>query len=393
MIETSKREKGLLPGSRRQLPVALMIFWGSFAGIGLAGVAVLQILGPPPLPPAIPASDIHHGSLAAAPAVKVAANAAVPATRPALPQPAETPVAAAPPAAAMGTGSTLPPGSAIPLPMPALLTASATNPNWLVPRIGSNGLAPMRAYAASVSATPGPHVAVLVAGIGDDDSQSQEAVTTLPSAVSLAITPYGQHIADIAALARASGHETLLAIPMQEADPASENAGNEALVMAGPITVDQPMLDWSLSQFQGYAGVTDAIGVTQGAGFMDNPNAKAWLLQEIADKGLFFIDARQTGPAPYAWSRTADVVIDPVNAPQQEPAQLAELAADAKLQGTALGILLNPAPASLQGLANWAQTLGNQGITLVPVSALVLPPYAPPATATTASDGAPTVSP
>jgi polysaccharide deacetylase 2 family uncharacterized protein YibQ len=299
----------------------------------------------------------------------------------------------------MGTGSTLPPGSPIPLPMPALLTASATNPNWLVPRIGSNGLTPMRAYAASVSATPGPHIAVLVAGIGDDDSQSQEAVTTLPSAVSLAITPYGQHIADIAALARASGHETLLAIPMQEADPASENAGNEALVMAGPITVDQPMLDWSLSQFQGYAGVTDAIGVTQGAGFMDNPNAKAWLLQEVADKGLFFIDARQTGPALYAWNRTADVVIDPVNAPQNEPAQLAELAADAKLQGDALGILLNPAPASLRDLANWAQTLGNQGITLVPVSALVLPPYAPPATATattaatTASAGAPTVSP
>jgi polysaccharide deacetylase 2 family uncharacterized protein YibQ len=170
---------------------------------------------------------------------------------------------------------------------------------------------------------------------------------------------------------------------MQEADPATENAGNEALVMAGPITQDQPMLDWSLSQFQGYAGVTDAIGATQGAGFMNNSNAKSWLLQEIADKGLFFIDAQQTGPAPFAWNRTADVVMDPVSAPGQESAQLAELAAYAKQQGTALGILLHPAPAALQTLASWTQTLNGQGITLVPVSALVLPPNAPAPSAAT----------
>jgi polysaccharide deacetylase 2 family uncharacterized protein YibQ len=183
----------------------------------------------------------------------------------------------------------------------------------------------------------------------------------------------------------------LLAIAMQEADPATQNAGDEALVMAGPITLDQPMLDWNLAQLEGYAGVTDAIGATQGAGFMNNPNAKAWLLQEIADKGLFFIDARQTGAAPYAWNRTADVVIDPVRAPEQETAQLAQLAADARLQGNALAILLNPAPIAVQTLAAWTQTLAAQGITLVPVSALVLPPAN--ATAPVASASAASVNP
>jgi hypothetical protein len=203
----------------------------------------------------------------------------------------------------------------------------------------------------------------------------------LPAAVSFGLTPYGAHIGALAALACASGHELILEIPMQPLNPATENAGNKALVMAGPISLDQPMLDWDLSQFQGYAGVTDAIGASQGAGFMNNPNAKAWLLREIADKGLFFIDARQTGDSLYAWNRTADVVIDPVSAPQNEAAQLASLIQLAKLRGSALGILMIPAPNAVHMLQSWIQTLGANGVSLVPVSALVLPPSAPAATA------------
>jgi polysaccharide deacetylase 2 family uncharacterized protein YibQ len=345
----------------------LIIFWGVVGGIALAGIGILQILGPPPARP-VPAADIHHAEMAAKP---------------------PAPAMAQPTASAMGTGSNLAAGQPIPPPISGLLAPSVSNPAWLVPQIGSDGLTPMRAYAAAAPlaqnlAGTRPHVAILVAGIGDDDVASQESVTSLPAAVSLALTPYGQHTPDIATLARAAGHETLLAIPMQEADPATENAGNEALVMAGPITQDRPMLDWNLSRIEGYAGVTDAIGVTQGAGFMDNPNAKAWLLQEVADKGLFFIDARPTGPSPYAWNRTADIVIDPVQAPEKEAAQLAELAADAKLQGSAMGILLSPVPSAVQNLRSWLQTLNAQGITLVPVSALVQRPmdaYPAPAAA------------
>lgn len=292
------------------------------------------------------------------------------------------PAASAPQNMAMGTGGTLAMGLPIPPPNPALLGPAITNPNWQIPRISPDGLAPMRAYAATAASTSGPHVAILVAGLGDDDAQSQEALTMLPAAVSFGFTPYGQHTANVAALSRASGHEIILEIPMQALHPETDNAGNEALVMAGPITLNQPMLDWNLAQIKGYAGVTDAIGASQGAGFMINPNAKAWLLQELADRGLFFIDARQTGITPYAWNRTADVVIDPVGAPQNEQGQLTSLTALAKLQGNALGILMIPTPNSIQMLQSWVQTLGAQGVTLVPVSALVLPPTAQTATTT-----------
>ena len=358
---------------------ALIGFWGGVVAVSGIGAGILQYLGPPE-PPPLPSSAIVHG--AAVPPVAPAKPklAAAPPGAPPLAA-AVSPSAAVPSMSAMGTGSVLRAGMPIPPPNPALLGPAVSNPNLEVPKIGPNGLAPMQAYAATVPSGSGPRVAILVAGMGDDDAQSQEALTMLPTPVSLGFTPYGAHIADVAALARASGHETILEIPMQARDPATENAGNEALVMAGPITVDQPMLDWSLAKFQGYAGVTDAIGASQGVGFMDNPNAKAWLLQEIADKGLFFIDARQTGIAPYAWNRTADVVIDPIGAPELESAQLASLTAVSKAQGSALGILMIPTPNSVQMLQSWAQSLGSQGVTLVPVSALVLPPTAQPVTA------------
>jgi len=352
------------PASERRTGnrTALIAFWGVVGGVSLVGAGILQYLGPPPQTP-LPMAAIQHG--------------------PPIPSPPKPPVKpkVLPEVTAMGTGSTLPMGAPIPPANQALLGPAVTHPNWPVPRIAPNGLAPMRAYAASVPAIAGPHVALLVAGLGDDDAQSQEAITMLPAAVSFGLTPYGAHIGALAALACASGHELILEIPMQPLNPATENAGNEALVMAGPISLDQPMLDWDLSQFQGYAGVTDAIGASQGAGFMNNPNAKAWLLREIADKGLFFIDARQTGDSLYAWNRTADVVIDPVSAPQNEAAQLASLIQLAKLRGSALGILMIPAPNAVHMLQSWIQTLGANGVSLVPVSALVLPPSAPAATA------------
>jgi uncharacterized protein len=358
----------------------LVAFWGGFAGVVVIGAGILQFLGPP-RPPPPPMTAILHGPAIPAPVQAAPGPAAL---QPAALMQASSfsPSASVPAMSAMGTGSTLPAGMPIPAPNPALLGPAVTNPGWQVPRIGPDGLTPMHAYAATVPSGSGPRVAILVAGLGDDDAESQEALTMLPTAVSLGLTPYGAHIVDIAALARASGHEIILEIPMQAKNPATENAGNEALVMAGPITFDQPMLDWNFSKFQGYAGVTDAIGASQGAGFMNNPNAKAWLLQEVADKGLFFIDARQTGTTPYAWNRTADVVIDPAGAPQNEATQLISLTARAKMQGSALGILMIPTPNSIQMLQSWAQSLAVQGITLVPVSALVLPPTAQTATAT-----------
>src|ERR1700710_561402 len=178
-MENSPKTASGRQGSGR---IALIAFWSVVVLVAAAGIGTLQYLGPPkPVQPPKPPP------MAVAPQVPapIQHSAALPA--PIKPAAALAPVL--PAVSALGTGSNLPIGSPIPVPNPDLLGPAISNSGLLVPRISANGLAPMRAYAATVPQAAGPHVAILVAGLGDDDAQSQEAVTMLPAAISFGLTP------------------------------------------------------------------------------------------------------------------------------------------------------------------------------------------------------------
>jgi len=348
---------GETPDQRRR-PWGLIAFWVVvLAGIG-GGAAYLQYLGPPPAVVATAGLPV-----AAKPVVKTA-------------PPASPAVGGLTVKGSLGAASSLTAGAMIPLPEPKLLGPSDSNPLWLEPQIAADGTTPMKAYAAAAPAgvADTPEVAIMVAGLGDDIAQSLTATTLLPAAVSLAISPYGHQLPATQVAARATGHEMILILPMP------------ALLVSLPLSQNQGTLDWSMAQIQGYAGVTDAFGPDMSGGFMDDAFSKSWLLTNIATRGLFFVEGNTNAETnPLVWGRTADQVIDPANGAAEESADLAELAAAAQSQHTALGILLNPTPDAVKALAAWCGTLAQQGIRLVPVSALIVPPVALPAPSTTAS--------
>jgi polysaccharide deacetylase 2 family uncharacterized protein YibQ len=333
----------------------LISFWVLIIAGAAVGAAWLQYLGPAPV------------AVVALPSVP-----APPATRAPPPPQAES----GPPnivvTAAVGTQSTLSFGAPIPAPVPSLLAASAINPQWKIPQIGPNGATPMQTYAASPlppqdAAMPPPNgarVAVLIAGLGDDLALAQVAAA-LPPQISLGLSPYGKTVSEAATAARAGGHEMLLLLPMP------------GLLASAPSPQNQATLDWSMAQIQGYAGVTDAFGPAMGGGFMANQGAKDWLLGNIAKRGLFYLEGDpNAGAAPFAAGRNADIVIDAASGPAEENAKLAALVTDAESQHAAIAIMLNPTPDALRTLAGWSDTLVNENIQLVPVSALVLPPEA-----------------
>ncbi len=344
------------PDKRR--PWGLIAFWVVvLAGIG-GGAAYLQYLGPPPV--------VASAGLPVAPA---------PVVKPAAP-PVPPAVGGLTVKGSLGAASSLAAGSTIPLPEKKLLAPSDSNPLWLEPQIAADGTTPMRAYAASApaGAADTPEVAIMVAGLGDDISQSLTATSLLPAAVSVAISPYGHQLPATENAARATGHEMILILPMP------------ALLVSLPLSTNQGTLDWAMAQIQGYAGVTDAFGPDMSGGFMDDAFSKSWLLTNIATRGLFFVEGNTNSETnPLVWGRTADQVIDTANGPAEQNADLAELAAAAQSQHTALGILLNPTPDAVKALAEWCGTLAQQGIRLVPVSALIVPPVTLPVPSTTAS--------
>ena len=326
---------------------ALAAFWIVIAGGTAIGAGVLQWLGPP-----VPA-------FVAAPKL-----AQLPPSSP-VAQPARqsTPSPFAPPK----------PGQPIHGPLDALLELPAS-----LPRVAPDGLAPMRAYAAGVS--PGesrPRIALLFGGIGLSERDSEDALHALPSAVSFAVSAYAakpEHLLDDI---RAGGHEFLLALPMEPRNYPADDPGNQALLVDAPPGQNAKRLDWSLSRFAGYAGVTNAAdNGMRGEHFAASPLIGG-VLRDLARRGLFYIgaDAARPPEAPPAMvARGIDLVLDEPAVRTEIDAKLAKLESLARERGAVIGLATMPRPVTIDRIATWTAGLSQRGIALVPVSAVAALP-------------------
>ncbi|HEY2133032.1 MAG TPA: divergent polysaccharide deacetylase family protein [Acetobacteraceae bacterium] len=335
---------------------ALGFFWGTVLVILAAGAVTLQLLGPPQ-PPVVAATPAPAQPAAAQPAsTQRSALAAV------------TP----PPAA----------GAAIVPPDPALLEPMQADPAASLPRVAPDGRMPMRVYAAGFDPSDArPHIAVLVADIGMSGQDSEDAIRTLPAAVSLAFSPYAVKPDGLLALARAHGHESLIALPLEPQNAPLNDAGNFALLTGATPAANAQRLDWALSRISGYVGATGALGRLHGERFAAAADQMGPVLDELAARGLLYIDPRParpgadrspgTGPA---FGRAVDLVIDEPALRTQVDAKLAVLEQTARDRGSALGLVDEPAPVTMERIASWATGLSQRGFVLTPVSALARPP-------------------
>ncbi|MDR3532589.1 MAG: divergent polysaccharide deacetylase family protein [Rhodopila sp.] len=348
---------GMLAGWR-----GLVRFWVAvLAALGI-GVGILETLGPPMRPEiAAPVplvrSDPRPALIPAPPDLKGRTAARIPFPR-------ERPGRDTP-------GPTTDPD-------PGLLEPDPVAPNLKLPRIGVEGRTPMGAYAAGFDPTSQrPRVGILIAGIGMSEADSLAAIKNLPGGVTLAISPYATNTDRLLAAARMTEHEYLLSIPMEPREyPANDPDDHHALMTSLSPAENLKRLRWTLSRVAGYVGITSALGPMRGerlAGVSDQFDA---VLDEVAHRGLLFVDAR-TGQPPLhrAWNRSADVMIDddPIDAEALDQ-RLDALTRIARDKGTALGIVSIPRPVTLERIAAWTNTLAAKGLALAPVSALVLPP-------------------
>jgi len=338
-------------------------FWLLVLAVLGLGAAILQSLGPP-LPP-----TQQPVAAAAGPQEKL-----------------EPPRVVHPDLAGRTAEATVPPeqrpGRDTPGPVadpdPGLLAPDPAAPDRSLPVIAVDGRAPMRAYAAGFDpTTTRPRVGVVVAGIGMNEADSMAAIRTLPSAATLAISPYAGNLDRLLSAARLAGHEYLLSIPMEpQGFPTNDPDDHHALMSTLPPQQNITRLRWVLSRLAGYVGVSSALGPMRGERLMGEPEQRDFVLGEIARRGLLFVDARPAQPGlPRAWNRSVDVVIDddPVDDASLD-ARLDQLAKLARDRGLALGLVTVPRPKTLERIAAWSDTLLGNGLILAPVSAMVQPP-------------------
>jgi polysaccharide deacetylase 2 family uncharacterized protein YibQ len=381
------------------LGVAVLMFFP--AGEGGEPVAVLQVESAPPAP-AAPAPTT--GNMDLPPGFSVTGPSMAPGQQPAAPSlappgqgttimpstPSGMPAPPPPPGpnGALETpegekiaAADLPAGidrtgqdQMVEVPVPALVEDSPYGP---LPKVASDGRRPADVYArpshyANVVGGP-PRVAVLLNGLGVPGAPEGDVIKGLPPPVSIGYGAYGRGLQERVTQAREEGHEVLLAIPLEPDDYPAEDPGPHTLLTTLPTNENIKRLQWLMSRYTGYAGVTNYMG----AKFERTPDALRPVLAEVKRRGLLYLDdgSVEGSAAPeiakdleleYA---TAQINLESGSIDKS----LAELEASAKSQGAAIGIA-KAEEAAVKKIADWAGTLADKGLVLVPVSAAMRAP-------------------
>jgi uncharacterized protein len=139
-----------------------------------------------------------------------------------------------------------------------------TTPQGPIPKIAANGMRPAEAYAQPVRPIPGrpdaPRIALVVGGLGVSANITGDAISKLPGAVTLAFMPYSYDVDHLAGRARRAGHEILLQAPMEPFNYPDNDSGPQTLLTTLSAEQNLERLYWLMSRFQGYVGITGAMG-------------------------------------------------------------------------------------------------------------------------------------
>lgn len=249
-----------------------------------------------------------------------------------------------------------------------------------LPRISASGRKPSAVYARPYQgpdARDAPvRIAIVISGMGISSSGTREAIERLPGEVTLAFAPYGEDLQSWVNRARAGGHEIMLQVPMEPFDYPDNDPGPHTLLTNLKSQENINRLNWLLSRFGGYIGITNYMG----AKFTANDTSLTPIMSELASRGLSFLDsggsprsrAIAVAVAKDIEAKRADVVIDAGRSLNSIEEALQRLETIAKERGSAIGVG-TALPVTVKTIADWAETLASRGIALAPVSALLNP--------------------
>jgi len=220
-------------------------------------------------------------------------------------------------------------------------------------------------------------IAIVLRGLGVKDELTARAIREMPRQVAMGFVPYGESLKTGTQQARDRRHDVLLQVPLEPEGYPENNPGPHTLLTSLSIDENLERLDWLLDRFDGIKGVTNYLGDK----FASSPGAFAPMLMELKARGLIYVDDQKAANATtrqlarqvsLAYS-VADVVIDKSREPQDITAQLEDLEAKAKANGSAIAVG-HAHDATLDALRDWLGSLNDKGLVLVPITELTTPP-------------------
>lgn len=247
----------------------------------------------------------------------------------------------------------------------------------LLPVISESGQRAVASYARPFPAAPTseetrPRIAVMITGFGLNRTFAERALEQLPADISLAFTPYSSDLQTQINAARADGHEVALELPMEPFDYPDNDPGPYTLLTNLPEEANRKRLEWLLARATGYFATVNR----QGGRFLSEVDSLAPVMMSLKDRGLGFVDTgdgarnatEDAVPATdFNWA-VASQVVDATKSKRQIDKALADLEETARKNGMAFGVG-TALPITVERVAEWAASLADKGIDLVPVSA------------------------
>lgn len=193
----------------------------------------------------------------------------------------------------------------------------------------------------------------------------------LPAPVTLAVIPHTRHSLSLAKAAHIRGKEVMLHLPM------SNSLGTE--MEPGTLTELMPKSEFKHILRTSLAAVPFIQGVNNhmGSKLTQQSQAMSWVMEELRDTPLYFVDSRTSSHSKaYEIAKShaiptlkRDVFLDNDRNPVAILAQLRKAIRKAKSKGFAVAIG-HPYPETLAVLEQELPNLAQEGIELVPASAL-----------------------
>lgn len=217
-----------------------------------------------------------------------------------------------------------------------------------------------------------PLVAIIVDDIGYDRKAARQFID-MDAPLTLSVLPNGPFSRQLAADARAKGHEIMLHLPMEPSEFPAVNPGPGALLfqMTPDQLIDQLNIDLGL--IPGIKGVNNHMG----SGLSESSEHMRQIFSILKKRGLYYIDSRTTAKTvarpsarllqlPFA---ERDIFIDHFEDERFIRGQLDQLIERAKQQGFAVGIA-HPHSITYKVLSEFMPVI-KQKVELVPASMVV----------------------
>lgn len=218
-----------------------------------------------------------------------------------------------------------------------------------------------------------PKIAIILDDLGYNRPAGEQALQ-LPGNITYAIIPFTPHSIPLAEAAYNRNREVILHMPMESSDPARR-------LDNGGLTSDLDEQQVKARVQEALNAVPHIVGLNNhmGSNVTADVNIMHWLMQEVQDRPLFFIDS-MTNPHSVANSSALhyqipslkrDIFLDNVQSEAAIDRMFQSLVRIAHKRGHAIAIG-HPYPATLEYLAATLPRLDEMGVELVDASELVM---------------------